>query len=152
MVLDEIQRFKYRHCYRKQPRANAYSSYEGHQGSTHDKVHENQPEEVRRLSSSDDSMPGLIPIPSSKLQIPQPTVEDIQQKYLISMQEMKFDPCLTKDLLEYHLQRRDSYPWNKLFLHFKVFGSQLDSFARNLDSFQLCSEERLSKGTQWKNY
>lgn len=135
MVLDEIQRFKYRHCYRKQPRSPNYRAY------SHFQADEGHPS-----SNSDDSLPELIPLESSRLQIPQPTVEEIQQIYLNSLQELKFDPDLSKELLQYHLKVIDIYPWNKLFLHLKKHESQLDSFARKLPSFPLCSEERLAKG------
>ena len=131
LVLDEIQRFKYRHCYRKQPKNAPENS------STEDQ---------RPSSNSEDSLPELIPITCAQMQIPQPSMEEIQQKYLTSIAEMQFDTSLTRELLEYHLKLKGIFPWNKLFLHFKVFGSQLDNFARKLPSHQLFSPDRLSKG------
>ena len=132
MVLDEIQGFEfYRLCHRKEPEKDAENF------STKDH---------RPTSSSEDSLPDLIPLTCTQIQITLPSMKEIQQKYFTSMTEMQFDPSLTQELLEYHMKLKDTFPWKELFLHFKVYESQLDNFAERLPSHQLFSRDRLSKG------
>ena len=132
MVLDKEQRFKYRHCYRRFTEHSSESLTE--------------PRMRRASSSSSDSLPDLIPIPSKK-SIPHPTIESILQNFLISMAEITFDHINTSDVIDFYLGKMEMFPWPKLFINVQYFHSQMENFAQKLAFINLFSDasERLKE-------
>lgn len=135
MVLDEIQRVKYRHCYKRKTK---YSLSTDHRSSSVS----SEPE-----SSEELPMPDLIPIP--RLSDNSSKVDEILKYFMLTLAEVKFEDASCNQLSQFHQKKACTFPWDFLISHLNAYAAQLRRFAQQITDFQLlpCGDELLDAAT-----